>query len=38
VRMLTPDLSERLVSCDIACDHRKGSKPSDYDPLVANLS
>jgi exonuclease III len=34
----TPDLSERLVACDAARDYRKGSKPSDHAPLVADLS
>jgi exodeoxyribonuclease III len=35
--LLTPDLSSRLVACDIARDYRKGSKPSDHAPLVADL-
>jgi exodeoxyribonuclease-3 len=36
--LLTPDLSARLVACDIARDYRKGSKPSDHAPLVADLA
>jgi exodeoxyribonuclease-3 len=36
--LLTPDLSTRLVACDIARDYRKGSKPSDHAPLVADLA
>jgi exodeoxyribonuclease-3 len=36
--LLTPDLSTRLVACDIARDFRKGSKPSDHAPLVADLA
>jgi exodeoxyribonuclease-3 len=36
--LLTPDLAARLVACDIARDYRKGSKPSDHAPLVADLS
>ena len=36
--LLTPDLGDRLVACDIARDFRKGSKPSDHAPLAADLS
>jgi exodeoxyribonuclease-3 len=36
--LLTPDLSARLTACDIARDYRKGSKPSDHAPLVADLA
>ncbi|MDP9255094.1 MAG: endonuclease/exonuclease/phosphatase family protein [Actinomycetota bacterium] len=36
--LLTPDLAARLVACDIARDYRKGSKPSDHAPLVADLT
>jgi exodeoxyribonuclease-3 len=36
--LLTPDLSTRLVACDIARDYRKGPKPSDHAPLVADLA
>jgi exodeoxyribonuclease-3 len=36
--LLTPDLSDRLVACDIARDYRKGTKPSDHAPLVADLA
>ncbi len=36
--LLTPDLGARLTACDIARDYRKGSKPSDHAPLVADLS
>jgi exodeoxyribonuclease-3 len=36
--LLTPDLGDRLVACDIARDFRKGSTPSDHAPLVADLS
>ncbi|HET6172677.1 MAG TPA: exodeoxyribonuclease III [Gaiellales bacterium] len=36
--LLTPDLAARLTACDIARDFRKGSKPSDHAPLVADLS
>jgi exodeoxyribonuclease-3 len=36
--LLTPDLSERLTACDIARDYRKGAKPSDHAPLVADLA
>ena len=36
--LLTPDLAARLVACDIARDYRKGTKPSDHAPLVADLA
>jgi exodeoxyribonuclease-3 len=36
--LLTPDLSDRLEACDIARDYRKGAKPSDHAPLVADLT
>jgi exodeoxyribonuclease-3 len=36
--LLTPDLAERLEACDIARDFRKGTKPSDHAPLVADLA
>jgi exodeoxyribonuclease-3 len=36
--LLTPDLSARLTACDIARDYRKGAKPSDHAPLVADLA
>ena len=35
--LVTPDLADRLVACDIARDYRKGSKPSDHAPLVCDL-
>jgi exonuclease III len=37
-RVLTPDLGARLTACDIARDFRKGSKPSEHAPLVADLA
>ena len=36
--LLTPELSDRLEACDIARDHRTGSKPPDHAPLVAELA
>jgi exodeoxyribonuclease III len=36
--LVTPDLAARLTACDIARDYRKGTKPSDHAPLVADLT
>jgi exodeoxyribonuclease III len=36
--LLTPPLAERLESCGIDRDFRKGPKPSDHAPLLAELS
>jgi exonuclease III len=36
--LLTPDLAARLTACDIGRDYRKGAKPSDHAPLVADLA
>jgi exodeoxyribonuclease-3 len=35
--LVTPDLAERLVECGIDRNFRKGSKPSDHAPLLAEL-
>ena len=35
--LVSRDLADGLVSCDIARDFRKGSKPSDHAPLVCDL-
>jgi exodeoxyribonuclease-3 len=32
--LLSPDLAQRLQSCGIARDYRKGKKPSDHAPLL----
>ncbi len=34
--LLTPDLAKRLASCGIDRNFRKGSKPSDHAPLLAD--
>jgi hypothetical protein len=34
---LSPPLAERLESCGIDRDFRKGQKPSDHAPLLAEL-
>lgn len=34
---LSPPLAERLKPCGIDCDFRKGQKPSDHAPLLAEL-
>ncbi len=36
--LLSPALAERLRSCGIERDYRKGAKPSDHAPLVAELA
>lgn len=36
--LLSPDLAARLSACGIARDYRKGAKPSDHAPLVAELT
>jgi exodeoxyribonuclease III len=36
--MLSPDLAERLETCGIDRDFRKGPKPSDHAPLLVELS
>ena len=36
--MVSPDLAERLTHCGIERDYRKGSKPSDHAPLVAEFA
>jgi exodeoxyribonuclease III len=36
--LLSPPLAERLESCGIDRDFRKGPKPSDHAPLIAELS
>ena len=36
--MASKDLAERLVECDIERNYRKGSKPSDHAPLMAEFS
>ena len=35
--LVSRELAGALVSCDIARDYRKGSKPSDHAPLVCDL-
>jgi exodeoxyribonuclease-3 len=35
--MLSPDLAERLRSCGMIRDYRKGKKPSDHAPLLLEL-
>ncbi len=36
--LVSRDLAERLVSCGIDRNYRKGSKPSDHAPLLAEFS
>jgi exodeoxyribonuclease-3 len=36
--LVSADLAGRLLSCGIDRDYRKGSKPSDHAPLLAELS
>jgi exodeoxyribonuclease-3 len=36
--LVTPDLAERLESCGIDRNFRKGQKPSDHAPLLAELA
>ena len=35
--LVTPDLAGRLERCGMARDYRKGTKPSDHAPLMAQL-
>lgn len=35
--LVTSDIAESLVSCEIARDYRKGEKPSDHVPLVVDF-
>jgi exodeoxyribonuclease-3 len=35
--LLSPPLAERLESCGIDRNYRKGPKPSDHAPLLADL-
>jgi exodeoxyribonuclease-3 len=35
--MLSPDLAQRLLSCGMVRDYRKGKKPSDHAPLLLEL-
>ncbi len=35
--MLSPDLAQRLRSCGMVRDYRKGKKPSDHAPLLLEL-
>ena len=35
--LVTPDLAERLTSCGIDRNYRKGPKPSDHAPLLVDL-
>jgi exodeoxyribonuclease-3 len=35
--LVTPDLAKRLERCGIARDYRKGKKPSDHAPLMAQI-
>jgi exodeoxyribonuclease III len=36
--LMTPDLAGRVVECGIDRGFRKGPKPSDHAPLLAELS
>jgi exodeoxyribonuclease III len=35
--LLAPPLAERVAECGIDCNFRKGKKPSDHAPLLAEL-
>ena len=35
--LMSPELGKRLVSCGIDRNYRKGTKPSDHAPLIAEL-
>lgn len=38
LQLVSPDLAARLTHCRIERDYRKGRKPSDHAPLVAELA